>query len=513
MKKFITILLALAMILTLTLPAFATNATLTITDTDRTYVGYKLLNLTTSLKTEQHPAACTDGQENGKHVDGCYNYAYSVNAKYKDILQAQAGGREIITYLSSLTGDNNTATLRPAADAIYRAILKYNETAAQDEKLLPDYNPDERETTTQTQEIEQGYWLFADVSDLQDGENANSLVMVDTAGLAGVTINPKTALPTVEKKVKDDEANTPNWQDSADYDIGDEVPFKLKGTLPANLSSYETYSIIFHDTLSAGFTYNDNAVVKVGDADVTAKFTITSSPNNDGTTTLTIECADVLHGNIPGVNKNTLFEVFYSADLNEKAKIGPEGNPNEVYLEYSNDPYGNSTGKTKEDRVKVFTYELVINKIDGVTQDPLAGAKFTLSRKIADDDYELVTTFTTNDTKTSFIWKGLDAGEYRLEETDPPAGYNKLDAPIYITITARHDIESANPTLTELTSTKGTADVTSGVITETIKNNTGSVLPETGAKGTMWLIFGGAALVMVAAVFMITRKKMSVFED
>ena len=51
-----------------------------------------------------------------------------------------------------------------------------------------------------------------------------------------------------------------------------------------------------------------------------------------------------------------------------------------------------------------------------------------------------------------------------------------------------------------------------GTITKDIVNNTGTVLPETGAQGTMMLIGGGAMLVIVAAVFMVTRKKMSVYE-
>lgn len=498
MKKVVTILLALAMILTLSIPAFAANTTLTITGTDRTYDGYKLLHLTTSLKTEQHPAAC----QNGVHVDGCYNYAYTVNEKYEAILQEQAGaGHDIIAYLASLTGDNNTATLRPVANAIYRAIQEYNKTA--DQKIDPD-----KTGLTQTTQIEQGYWLFADVSDLQNDEDANSLVIVDTAGLAGVTITPKTALPTVEKKVKDDEAATPNWQDSSDYDIGDNVPFKLKATLPANLDSYKTYSITFHDTLADALTYNDDAVVMIGNTNVTTEFSI---DYDEDANTLTISCANVR--GITGVNKNTLFEVFYSAELNENAVIGQAGNPNEVYLEFSNDPYGTSTGKTEKDVVNVFTYELVINKIDGVTQDALAGASFKLSKKNAQGEFVLISELGDGENVSSFIWKGLDAGEYQLEETNAPEGYNKLDDVINFTISAKHDIQSAAPQLTELTSTKGTADKDAGIITETIKNNTGTVLPETGAMGTMWFIFGGAMLVILAGVFMITRKKMSVYED
>ena len=505
MKKVVTILLALAMILTLSIPAFAANIPLTITGTDRTYDGYKLLHLTTSLKTEQHPAAC----QNGKHVDGCYNYAYSVNEKYEAILQEQAGaGRDIIAYLASLTGDNNTATLRPVANAIYRAIQEYNKTA--DQKIDPDETG-----LTQTKQIEQGYWLFVDVTNFQDDDDANSLVIVDTAGLAGVTITPKTALPTVEKKVKDDEAATLNWQDSADYDIGDTIPFKLKGTLPANLTSYKnTYSITFHDKLSEGMTLKERSFKVYADGrelTVDTDYKVKTTDLADTDCTFEVVFPNVLA--INGVTKNTLFEIFYDATLDENAVIGQAGNPNEVYLEFSNDPYGTSTGKTEKDVVNVFTYELVINKIDGVTQDALAGASFKLSKKNAQGEFVLISELGDGENVSSFIWKGLDAGEYQLEETNAPEGYNKLDDVINFTISAKHDIQSAAPQLTELTSTKGTADKDAGIITETIKNNTGTVLPETGAMGTMWFIFGGAMLVILAGVFMITRKKMSVYED
>ena len=59
----------------------------------------------------------------------------------------------------------------------------------------------------------------------------------------------------------------------------------------------------------------------------------------------------------------------------------------------------------------------------------------------------------------------------------------------------------------------GHVDLALGEIEKDIENNTGVVLPETGAKGTMLLIGGGAMLVIFAAVFMITRKKMSVYAD
>ena len=86
MKKFLSILLALAVLMAMSIPVFAENTTLNIDGAEgRTYAGYKLLNLTTSLKEgEHHPAGCT-----GEHADDCYNYAYTVNEKYRAILQAE----------------------------------------------------------------------------------------------------------------------------------------------------------------------------------------------------------------------------------------------------------------------------------------------------------------------------------------------------------------------------------------------------------------------------------------
>ena len=82
MKKFLSVIMAVAMIFAMTIPAFA--ATITINgEANRVYNGYKLLNLTTSLKPDNHPADCDDSN----HIEGCYNYAYTVNSDYSAILK------------------------------------------------------------------------------------------------------------------------------------------------------------------------------------------------------------------------------------------------------------------------------------------------------------------------------------------------------------------------------------------------------------------------------------------
>ena len=543
MKKILSVILALAMLLCLSTAAFAAeNTSLTIEDSDgRTYAGYQLLKLTTSLKGDAHHTA-----HEGEHTSDCYNYAYTVNEKYEAIFQVEVfnnGGNylweggtkpataseitdaQILKYLSNQTGDNGDVfhTMRQVADRLYRAILGAN--------LAPDV-----ENLTGTDTIEQGYWAFVDVTEL-DGNEANSLVMVDTKGQDALTVTPKTALPTVEKKVKDIEDSedsniTDNaWHDSADHDFNDVIPFKLTGTLPSNAAYYESFTMVFHDTMAEGLTFNPGSVkvymyetkhkadvdTDLNDyaQDVTDKFVLTTENLEDGCT-FEIGCDNVF--TITGVTKDTAFVVFYDATLNEGAAIGAAGNPNTVTLEFSNNPYGDGTGMTEEDKVTVFTYQLIINKTDSHGHE-LEGAGFTLYKKILGSDqpdaFEQVGEVLGGEgsTMTTFTWEGLDDGDYKLVESTVPAGYNQM-AEIVFSVAAAHSETDGEPVLISLDGGQmGTGVIETGTITKDIVNNTGTILPETGAQGTMLLIGGGTMLAILAAVFMVTRKKMSIFED
>lgn len=518
MKKLVSILLALALILSLSVTAFAT--TVTVSDS-RDFDGHKLLNLTTSLKCEH-----TEGQS---HTTDCYNYAYTVNETYRTILQTETfqnynswtegtqpesannvTDAQILKYLESLGSDSDGeyGTLRPAADRIYRAIKDANIQAVAD-----------------ISNIEQGYWLFVDVSTDKD---TNSLVVVDTAGQDSLTITPKVGLPTIEKKVKDiidssDAIIDDNaWQNSADHDIGDTVPFKLTATLPENLAGYNTYKIVFHDTLSAGLTLNAESIKVLmyankdtAEADVDTK----NIANGDGATnvtthftsstgnTFTVSCDNVK--GITGVTKDTVFVVYYEATLNFTADIGLPGNPNEAYLEFSNNPYTDGTGNTEKDEVIVYTYQLTINKTDA-DKKPLAGAGFTLYKKNSSGHFVAVGDELggKDSTLTTFEWNGLDDGDYKLEESTVPAGYNKMEDKLF-TITADHEADTKSLSAGDF----ATGVFDTGIIEQSIENKTGTVLPETGAKGTLMLITISTMFVMVATVFMVTRKKMSIYED
>ena len=362
-----------------------------------------------------------------------------------------------------------------------------------------------------------GYYLVKDKDGSVTGEgDAYTEYIIKVVG--NVTTEPKSDVPQVEKKVKDindstDDAMT-DWQDSADYDIGDSVPFQLKATLANNVSSYTTYKVVFHDTLSKGLSYNNDAKVYI-DGEETEGFTVTATVNADGTTTLTVSCDDV---KALGAGNSSVITVEYTATLNENAVLGSAGNLNNVYLEYSNNPNkseegNNETGNTPADKVIVFTYKTIINKVDG-EGNPLPGAEFTLEKYNKKTNEWKPIAVVKSDDGTTFTFSGLDDGNYRLTETTTPAGYNTID-PIEFTITAEHDVLSDNPALISLSGNATTGEITftsnttDGSLSADVVNKAGSTLPETGGMGTTIFYILGGLLVLFAVVFLVSKKRMS----
>lgn len=370
-----------------------------------------------------------------------------------------------------------------------------------------------------------GYYLVKDVDSSQTGENSSyTSYIVQVVGQ--VNQDTKLNVPSVEKKVKetnDSTDSTSGWQDAADYDIGDSVPFRLVGKLPSNYDDYKTYKYQFNDSPFVGLTYNNDAKVYVyngpdSKTEVTSYFNISS----DGKT---FTCNDLKA--IPNVTitKDSSIVVEYSATLNDSAVIGRAGNPNEVSLTYSNNPNytgegaNSPTGETPKDKVIVFTYKTVVNKVDK-GGNPLSGAGFTLKKwictgKDADGQeqgkWEDVKTIAAGDA-TTFEFKGLDDGKYQLIESTTPSGYNTI-SPIEFTITAAYDTDSPNPALTRLSGDvdSGNASFTRATdnddaLTTNVVNYSGSVLPSTGGMGTTVLYVAGAAIVVAAGIGLAIRR-------
>lgn len=368
-----------------------------------------------------------------------------------------------------------------------------------------------------------GYYLIKDNGPVNDGE-AYSLYVVQVVGLT--TISPKVGTTTSDKKVKDtnDSAanSTTDWQDSADYDIGDAVPFKLSATIAQDYANYtHGYKLTFHDKEGAGLSFNKNSVkVYVGKTLITTGYEVVTEGLTDGCT-FEVHFANLK--NIASVEAGSVISVEYTSTLNNQAVIGSAGNKNTSHVTYTNNPNDEQTaenGKTPDDAVIVFTYKTIVNKVtknpnyDPTVEGskeyiPLKGAGFTLYKKNASGTYKAVGSELKGEDMTTFTWSGLDDGDYKLVETTTPSCYNTIPD-IEFTITATHDVSSDNPTLISLSGgDKFTGEITTGVVSANIENQSGAQLPSTGGIGTTIFYVLGSVLVIGAVVLLVTKKRMS----
>ena len=481
MKKILAVLASLIMVLAMGMTTFAANITIKGGANGSQYAAYKLLNV-------------TDGGE-GK-------YAYTLNDKYLDALQKVTGKteeRDIVNYISELTAEET----RMFADAVYTEIK--------------DVVPEAVTDTDKFENMEQGYYLIAE-KQTGDAQDTYSLVMLDTAGKEDVEVTTKEDKPELEKKVKEKNDSTgaeSDWQDGADYDIGDEVPFQLTGTVEKNYDNYNTYYYAFHDTMSEGLTFQKDSVkVSVDGTVLDRGYQIVTDGLTDGDT-FEVRFTDLKE--ISSVKAGSKITVAYSAILNSNAIIGAEGNPNKAKLEYSNNPYGDGTGETPEDKVVVFTYELEVNKVDK-EGNALEGAGFTLYKY--DDKlqaYQAVGEEIFG--VTTFNFSGQDAGLYKLVETTVPDGYNKADDTIFF-IEAEYDTNADNPKLTKLVIRDEDGNVISdgedavftinlakGTASTDVVNVSGTELPSTGGIGTKIFYSLGGVLMFGAATLIVVRKR------
>lgn len=492
-KKLTAVFLTAIMVMAMSLTAFAadgatkdaTNYKLTLTGTTEghTYEAYQIF--TGDLTTNE------DGDKVLSNVKWGTGVTYKGTESAADVAKALGDGTMTIAQLE------DKLTLTTPAKTV-------------------DSSKDN--TVTVIDGLAAGYYLVKDKDGTQkDKSDAYTKFIVQVVGDTEVKV--KSDVPTVTKKVKDTndiDGTTSDWQDSADADINDDVQYQITGTMPDNIDYYTTYKYVFTDTMSKGLTYTTgNVKITIGDTDVTSSFKENVTNQNNGQTVVTWTCDNLK--SITGVtlNKDTKVVVNYSAKLNEHAVIGAVGNPNTVYLTYSNNPNqggDGETGKTPDDKNIVFTYKTVVNKVDAA-QKPLAGAGFTLQKK-ANGTYNDVKTFVANEQTTKFEFTGLDDGDYKLIESTTPAGYNTID-PIEFTISATHDEKADEPKLLTLSGNVNSGkaefaiDKNAGSLTTNVVNKNGSVLPSTGGMGTTVIYIAGAALVLGAGAALIMKKKMS----
>ena len=432
--------------------------------------------------------------------------------------------------------------------------------------------------------LEAGYWLFLTATaGKPDGKSTDAFtspVYAVIDGVSSTTVKPKKGVPTVEKKVLDDAdasgadiKGSDKWKDVADSQIGQEVNYKLTGTIASNYDTFSTYAYKFTDVLSDGLDFVGGSVevyaVNGGtysriDA---SKYDVTCANN---TLTVEFKVGDGKKGlkDVAGVDANSKIVVFYKAKLNGNAVIGNApgdtkgGNPNTVTLTYSNNPYAEGTGQTIEDTVADFAFKLNLNKVDQGTEKGLAGAVFTIQsadantqeKYVASKDAagvvagQLVTVddannlpdyvkFTSGEDGKITV-SGLDAGSYKVTEVQAPGdAYTKAN-PFTFTIKADYEdktamkVTSLTAAVSEsdkgrtdiafgtldgkagdhtLTGMEGTGtDAAAGEVTINVGNAKSVGLPITGLDGvTLTWVAGGAVLVIGVAHLIRSRREES----
>jgi len=592
LRKTVCLFVVLALMFTLSLGVFAgsdTPHTITITNPDagepHTYAAYQVF----SGDYDESTTALSNVSW-GSGVNGDALLA-DLRASISDFASCETAA-QVVQVLTGYASDSDE--IRAFAKVVARNTTTPAGTATGDKNNPAVINV-----------VGDGYYFVEDCSqNLSIDTYSDYILLVE----GDVSIEAKDTTGVVsQKKVKDINDSTlegSDWQDSADYDIGDPVPFQLSGTVSSDYDKYDFYTLIFHDKESEGLTFDHITGVYVDGVEITGGFELVKENLNDGCT-FEVRFADLKE--IPEVKGGSVITVEYESILNDDAVIGEPGNPNEMRMEYSNNPTDeSSTGFTPWDKVIVFTYEVIVNKVDEDGK-PLTGAMFQLEKWIIDDEHpeghwvvvegvevngdssvagdgpvskingkpvreytdpstgilyyvirdkandateesdiylkasqvdalpaELIATgigipyyemrngqivqvagnfsYTISNLErsttagTSFTWKGVDDGHYRITETVTPPGFNTIE-PIVFDVIAEHEEESENPVLISVDGDPFLpTEENMGILVAEVENHSGGVLPTTGGIGTTLFYVLGALLVLGAGVLLVVKK-------
>ena len=499
MKKIMALMLAAIMMMAMSVTAFAAEGatgtcTLTVNVKSTTPAQdlkgqtinlYKLFDVTESKSGETT------------------NYAYTVNNTYKAALAS-------VLKISETSKDeefvkavaDKEATIQQFANDFTAKALTDNLGSTKTSGKIA-----ESKTSYEFTGLDAGYYL---VYVTGGKEIQSSLVTVDETT---TTVNLKTEAPSITKTA-----------DKETVSIGQVVKYTVTGSIP-DTTGYAEYVYKIHDELSTGLDFVNDAngtACEGNSVKVTVAFTeatdastapTTATIDTDNSKKMSLDLSAWVNAN--QTNKGKEFTVTYYAKVNANAVVTEK---NKAHLEYGNKP--GETTTTTPSEAKTPTYPLDINKIKKGTEEKLAGAKFSLYTSEADakngenaikvsgsnGNYVVDPASTTTEFESvksiegkgyNLHINGLEAKDYWLVETKAPEGFNKLTAPIKVTITKTGDAEWS-------VSKDGTAEDDKII---DVENSSGSLLPSTGGRGAIAFAVIAAILVFGVAVSFIRDKR------
>lgn len=464
----------------------------------------------------------------------------AINGCHPNALNSKASAQDVADWLTANV-TNTTKETRVDKDSVLNKIANVVK-----DKVTPTGNPFNAGRAFEPKNADNtpntGYYLFltddTGIGQLTENNKKNTGTSPIFAVVGGnpVTVTEKTSIPTVDKQVL--EGTT--WGKASDSYIGEEVEYKLTGSVASNIDTFTKYEYSFQDHLSVGLeaikdsvevTINDKVIQPADGYTVGLDETKDASGNLTGGHDLTISFSDLkAAATAAGVTLtgDSKVVVTYKAKLTDKAEYKGTGNTNEVKLVYSNNPMTEDTGTSESDKVADYVFGLDVTKTasDDSQKKLVAGFKVKMTKEgttpVTGDKWLTETggltsdsgkagVFTTNETDSKVFIPGLVAGEYEITECETPAGYNSIS----FTITVTPTYDKATGKLTKLT-VKDSSDmvtseldgnVTSTRIPVTIQNNKGSGLPLTGLNGVTFTWIAGGAVLCIGVAHLIRSRK------
>ena len=488
MKKLMALLAALTLALAMAVPAFAesgtasNNGTITIDNavTGTTYKAYRIFDLE-SYDTEKNA------------------YSYMLNTKWEDFpgYSTTIDGKAVSAEDFFSVNSADYIEWKDAKKDAGADFAKLAKAFADANNIECDKTETASSATVTFTDLTLGYYLV--------DTSLGSLCSLNTTA-PSVTIKEKNSDTTIEKKIV---ITGDEKVDSNSAGIGDTVNFSITITVKDG----DPQDYVLHDKLS-GLKF-DSASLKVarGGTALTLNthYTLDTTPA-DG------DSFDVKFAE--GILKtNDVVVVTYSATVAEDAVIAGAGNTNKAKLEYN--------GKhSTEEETTTYVWKLNVHKyaLDSTNKEvALSGAKFVLYRMDGTDkkyatlasdkitgwvtEKKSATTLETSG-KGDILIEGLNEGTYYLEETEAPAGYNKLTEAIEVKITATTSVTSVSEAI-EYKNLSETSYKTATDATVKVLNKAGTQLPSTGGIGTTLFYVIGGGLMAVAAVLLVAKKRMN----
>lgn len=501
LKKITVVVSSLVMMLTVSTPVFAANTpsidkdapktgSITITKDGAGFTAYQVLKATQSGDAYDYTAT-----DNFKGFFNNPQYGNYTENQIKDLTTSDAI-KEFAAQLHKYTIDN---------------------------KISNGIQVDSGVKTN----VDLGYYLVLETSEQSTGNAVVSTAMLVSVPQVendkwnyNVALNPKDNAPSIEKKIIENN----KFVDTSSANIGDTIKYKVTATIPTYEKNATNIVYKIKDTMSKGLTYDSNTGIKITSGNKTfvenTDYTVATTKNSDGSTSIEV---NFVYDNIKAYADNGL-TLEYQATLNENAVVDTKvntGNPNDVTLEYTNNPDLENNYKTVGDKVKSYTWGLGVKKVDAddITKD-LAGAEFS----VKDANGNIMGKYTYNENGNVVIlqgngvtgangvvtFTGLKEGDYFITEEKAPNGYSLLKEPVKVTITAQKDNNGDYTGQATIAVTNGNEagsivnDITMNdgnvLFNVQIKNYAGISLPGTGGLGTDGFIKLGLALLGVVVV-------------